>query len=195
LTGLIGIFYLKTFNNTPVPLQYIYIYDGNILLLASRNLISDKITNTTERNFRRELVPLYPYVNFKLIFTNPLKICSLFHFKNRLPALLRSNVVYVFTCPGCNSGTYVGSTQRMLKVRIDAHCGVSHRTGNSLTNPEKSSIRSHSNKCRRHISYNNFKILSSATSKNRLLNLCSLNNCDPIYMLIYLPSLYIFRKF
>lgn len=111
---------------------------------------------------------LYPYASFKFIFKNPLTITSLFRFKDSLRELMRSNVIYKFNCPKCNSGTYVGCTQRMLKVRIDSHRGVSHRTGNILAKKENSAIRSHCSSCRHRIKYDDFKILAHAPSKYAL---------------------------
>ena len=117
---------------------------------------------------------LYPYASFKFIFKNSLSIGSLFHFKDKIPELMRSNVVYNFICPKCNFGTYVGCTHRMLKVRIDSHRGVSHRTGMNLNTKENSAIRSHCFKCKRKIIYDDFKILGQVPNKQALLFLESL---------------------
>ena len=85
----------------------------------------------------------FPAVKLRLIPINPLKIGSFFQYKDRLNYLMTSNVVYKYSCPKCDFGTYIGSTKRVLKVRVDSHKGVSHRTGNKLTNPEFSNIRDH----------------------------------------------------
>ena len=83
-------------------------------------------------------------------------------------------VVYKYTCPRCNLGTYLGSTKRMLKVRIDAHRGVSYRTGNNLATKEFSNIREHAKRCKSNISYDNFEILGQACNETSLLLLESL---------------------
>ena len=83
-------------------------------------------------------------VNPKLVLRNPKTIASLFKFKDSVPKLMRSLVVYKYTCPRCNLGTYLGSTKRMLKVRIDSHWGISYRTGCNMKTKEFSSIRNHS---------------------------------------------------
>ena len=103
-------------------------------------------------------------VDFKLIPINPLKIGSLFKIKDQLNYLMTSGVVYKYSCPRCKRGTYVGSTRRLLKVRIDAHKGVSYRTGSALTNPEFSCIRDHAKLCKRPIQYKHFEILSRASN-------------------------------
>ena len=83
---------------------------------------------------------------------------------------MTSGVTYQFNCPRCDLGTYVGSTRRLLKVRIDCHRGVSYRTGCKLSNPEFSNIREHTIKCKHNINYNDFKILGKA-SNDQLLNI------------------------
>ena len=114
-------------------------------------------------------------LNPKLVLRNPKTIGSLFRFKDSVPKLMRSLVVYKYTCPRCNLGTYLGSTKRMLKVRIDSHCGISHRTGCNLNKKEFSSIRDHSQKCKTPISYDNFEIIEQASDETSLLILESLS--------------------
>ena len=113
--------------------------------------------------------------NIKLIKKNPKTIGSLFPFKDRLCPLMKSGVVYEYKCPGCNSGNYVGSTRRLLKVRADSHMGVSYRTGCRLSNPDLSNIRSHARGCKTPIKYDNFKIIGQAKEPAELLILESLN--------------------
>ena len=107
-------------------------------------------------------------VHFKLIPKNPLTIGSLFKIKDRLGALYSSCVVYEYTCPRCKRGKYIGCTQRLLKVRIDSHRGVSHRTGVRLANPEFSSIRDHVNMCKSSIEYKDFKVIEKVTACHSL---------------------------
>ena len=121
-----------------------------------------------KRELIKELSKLYMYVDFKFVFKNPLTIGSLFSFKDALPETMRSCLVYRFTCPKCNFGTYVGCTKRLLKVRVDSHRGVSYRTGCNISNKENSAIRSHTNRCRHNIQYDDFKILSQAANQHSL---------------------------
>ena len=95
-----------------------------------------------------------------MIPKNPYTIGSLFRLKEKLDPLMNSGVVYLFNCPKCNMGKYVGSTRRLLKVRIDSHKGVSYRTGMTLSNPEFSSIRNHAKQCKYVINYKDFKIIA-----------------------------------
>ena len=48
------------------------------------------------------------------------KLCFFTSNKDKTPPLSRSNVVYEFTCPGCNS-SYIGKTIRTLLVRTQEH--------------------------------------------------------------------------
>ena len=87
---------------------------------------------------------------------------------------MTSGVVYLFDCPRCSLGKYVGCTRRLLKVRIDSHCGVSYRTGETLRNPEHSSIRDHAKKCKHRIKYEDFRIIGKASNNHQLTILESL---------------------
>ena len=114
-------------------------------------------------------------VNLKPIPINPLKIGSFFKIKECHDTLMTSGVVYKYTCPRCTRGTYIGSTRRLLKVRIDAHIGVSYRTGTKLSQPEFSSIRDHAKICKSQIKYKHFNIISSASNELSLSILESLS--------------------
>ena len=115
-----------------------------------------------------------PAVDLKLIPINPLTIGSLFRQKEKLNPLMTSGVVYMFNCPMCNVGRYVGSTRRLLRVRVDSHKGVSYRTGAKLSNPEFSNIRNHAKFCKSEINYKDFKILGRTKNDHQLTILESL---------------------
>ena len=140
------------------------------LTLPFMGFLNKQIKNELSSNLSR----LFPMVDFKICFVNPFKIGNLFKFKDSLPQLMRSRVVYKYNCPKCNLGTYVGSTDRLLKIRIDSHRGVSYRTGNPLNTPDPSPIRSHNSNCNKNLVYDNFTILATANSQQDLLILESL---------------------
>ena len=123
---------------------------------------------TVRKELTSCLSTLYPYVKFNFVFKNPLTIGSLFCFKDALPDLMRSCIVYEFTCPKCDFGKYVGCTYRLSRVRIDSHRGVSHRTGCTLNKKEFSAIRAHCQECKHYIQYKDFKILSQAPGRYSL---------------------------
>ena len=136
------------------------------ILYVSLPYIKDsfKIKN----DLMNSLSDAYPYVDFRFIFKNPFTIGSLFRFKDTLPEFMRSCLVYKFTCPKCNLGTYIGCTKRLFKVRIDSHLGISHRTGCNLSNKENSPIRTHAAHCKYTVKYKDFEILSQAPTYHTL---------------------------
>ena len=97
-----------------------------------------------KRELENSLDKLYPMASFRFCFVNNQTLQSLFKFKDNLPELLQTGVIYKYNCPKCKLGTYIGSTERLLKVRIDSHKGVSHRRGSPLNVKENSAIRTHS---------------------------------------------------
>ena len=104
----------------------------------------------------------FPTLNIKLNFTNKFTISSLFRFKDSLPPMSRSSVVYKYGCPLCGD-QYVGSTSRTLFVRASEHGGRSHRTRALLTCPPHSAIRDNCEQtCLGPVSYDDFNILAVA---------------------------------
>ena len=94
-------------------------------------------------------------------------ISKIFQFKDCLPTLLCSGIVYKYSCGDCDA-TYVGKSQRHLKTRISEHKGVSVRTEQPLTKPAFSSIRDHAWKADHKITEDNFKILTSSSYNSDL---------------------------
>ena len=63
-------------------------------------------------------------LKFKIIFIDKCtKVKDCFHFKDRTPDYLRSNCVYHITC-SCGM-SYVGQTERNIKIRMDEHSKTS----------------------------------------------------------------------
>ena len=126
-------------------------------------------TKTLQLELSKLVSKYYPCIDLRLAFGNSYNIASFFHFKDTLPPLMRSNVVYLFNCPKCDLGRYIGCTKKLLRVRICGHMGVSHRTLKSLSVQENSAVRKHSNSCKSNLSFDHFKILFSANSQQSLL--------------------------
>ena len=108
----------------------------------------------------------YPQVKPMFYFTNHRTIKSFFRLKDRPLDVMRSNVIYQYTC-SCDQ-LYIGSTSVNLYVRTAQHQGVSHRTGFDLKNPGKSSIRHHYRNCDFTFSENNFSIIYSTPDAESL---------------------------
>ena len=130
------------------------------------------------KNFKlqleRAIMKTFPALNIQLISSNPKTMGSLFQHKDKLPALMKSLVVYCFNCPKCKVGKYVGATKRLFKVRIDSHLGISHRTGCPLKTKDFSNIREHCKKCKTSFNYEDFSIVSQAPNEQSLAILESL---------------------
>ena len=67
----------------------------------------------------KDLSLVDPNVNIR-IKQKTTKLCFFTNTKDKTPPLSKSNVVYEFTCPGCNS-SYIGKTNRTLLVRTQEH--------------------------------------------------------------------------
>ena len=82
--------------------------------------------------------------NLKIGFTSPVGVKSFFTFKDALPKMLLSGLVYKYKCGGCNA-TYYGKTKRQCKVRICEHLGISHliRKKVKIDNSELMAIQEH----------------------------------------------------
>ena len=111
---------------------------------------------------KRELLDIltsfYPYLNPRIIMINTFSIGSFFKYKDRLPKVCQSSVVYQFCCASCGA-SYIGSTLRNLHSRIQQHLGKSVRTGKFLFSPDPSPIRDHSLACDTLVTAENFSIL------------------------------------
>ena len=62
------------------------------------------------------------------------RLSHLFNFKDRIPKVLGSCVVYSYTCQCC-SALYVGQTAHHLHTRVSDHLGVSALTDKKFLNP------------------------------------------------------------
>ena len=79
------------------------------------------------------------------------KVRSMFNNKSPTPIGLCSDLVYSYSCNGCNA-TYIGETSRHLCKRVQEHC---RKSG-------KSNIFEHNNICKANIDISKFKILSKS---------------------------------
>ena len=58
---------------------------------------------------------------------SPVRVKSFFTFKNMLPKMLLSGLIYKYKCGGCNA-TYYGK----IKRQNCEHLGISHLTGKKV---------------------------------------------------------------
>ena len=107
--------------------------------------------------------------NLKIVFTSPLRVKSFFTFKDKLPNMLLSGLVYKYKCGGCNA-TYYGKTKQHFKVRICEHLGISHLTGKKvkIDNNKLTAIQGSLLCCNYSLSFENFSILTRESNDFKL---------------------------
>ena len=113
------------------------------------------------KELRHLISDFFPYVDPKLFYRSNNRLESWFSLKDKPKNMMRSNVIYVYTCD-C-SQSYVGSTAVQLFVRCAQHRGVSYRTDLPLSKPVNSSIRDHCDSSHHPFNSKNFKILDSVS--------------------------------
>ena len=98
-----------------------------------------------------------------------MRLRSLFQFKDKIPKLILSGLVYRFKCSGCNA-TYYGKTKRHFKVRACEHAGISPLTGKRLaSNPyQTSAVKEHMLTCNHVVSFEDFSILANSNNNFHL---------------------------
>ena len=124
-------------------------------------------SSATEK-LRQFVSKCFPQVNLRVVFKPPRRLSNLFRFKDTIPFAMRSNIVYKYTCAGCNA-EYVGQTSRHLHVRACEHSGISSLTGKPLSTRSNSSIFDHFQQTGHTIASNSFKIVSNGLSESDLL--------------------------
>ena len=83
-----------------------------------------------------------PYCNVQFVFQTRCKISNFLTFKDKIPSVLRSGIVYKFQCGSCNA-TYYGKTKCHFKVRMCERFGISAHTGKRVKGDDDSAIKEH----------------------------------------------------
>ena len=119
-----------------------------------------------KRRLIRLIKQCYPTLKLEVIYTSPICISSLFWFKDKLPSLICSSVVYCYKCPGCHA-SYYGKTTHNLGVRCREHLGI-NKVGQKIKS-SSSAIGDHISKTGHDASLENFEIISRADNSFDLL--------------------------
>ena len=123
----------------------------------------------------------YPQVD--TVFRKVENLGSVFRYKDALPEVCSSCLVYKYTCDGCNA-FYIGKTERSFWIRICEHRGISFRTGKQLNVKPFSDIRNHHlEKHNNEVKFENFEILDKVSSK------FSLNTLETLYQKCLKPNI------
>ena len=110
----------------------------------------------------------YPQVRFILSLKNRFTVGSLFRLKDLVPPELRFDIIYKFTCDSCQA-SYVGSTRRRGRERIDQHLAISSRTDRRLSTILHSVPRKHAEDQNHPFRRDNFKIINQINTNQNLL--------------------------
>ena len=113
--------------------------------------------------------------NLKMVFTSPVRVKSFFTFKDKLPKMLLSGLVYQHKCGGCNATCY-GKTKRHFKVRIYEHLDISHLTEKKvkIDNNKLTAIQEHLLCCNYSQSFEDFSIMTRESNDFKLKTMESL---------------------
>ena len=95
---------------TPKPVVSTVPKKNLIIILPYLSKLSLQIRTRINRVMKNKL----PYYNVQFVFQTKCKISNFFTFKDKIPSVLRSGIVYKFQCGSCNA-TYYGKTKRYFK--------------------------------------------------------------------------------
>ena len=96
-------------------------------------------------------------LKLQVIFKGQNSLSHLFRFKDKIPLLLNSHVIYKYQC-SCCSASYVGLTRRHILTRWSEHMGVSPYTGKHVAG-QTGDVRSHMLHCKTKVALTDFQIL------------------------------------
>ena len=103
------------------------------------------------------------YCNVQFAFQTKGKISNIFTFKEKIPSVQCSGIVYKFQCRSCNA-THYGKTKGHFEIRMCEHLGISTLTGKRVKGDDDSAIKGHLLFCNHTPDFKDFSIL--ATNKN-----------------------------
>ena len=129
-------------------------------------------TGTHSLRIRTQLVKLlsscFPDIDLRIVFKPGRRLSDFFQFKDVIPKLMRSHVVYKYKCQCCGA-LYFGQTCRHLHTRISEHLGISPLSGKKLTCSSLSAIQAHTRTTCHPISFDDFSIMSYCNTASELL--------------------------
>ena len=144
---------------TPKPVVSTVLKKQLIITLPYLGKLSLQIRTRINRIMKNKL----PNCNVQFVFQTNCKISNFFTFKDKIPSVVRSGIVYKFQCGSCNA-TYYGKTKRHFKVRMCEHLGISALTGKRVKGDDDSAIKEHLLFCNHTPYFEDFSIL--ATNNN-----------------------------
>ena len=113
---------------TPKPVVSTVPKKELIITLPYLGKLSLQICTRINRIMKNKL----PYCNVQFVFQTKCKISNFFTFKDKIPLVLRSGIVYKF---------HYDKTKRHFKVRMCEHLGISALTGKRVKGDDDSAIK------------------------------------------------------
>ena len=171
--------YLPNFTDSCIKSFLIKLYTPKVIVqnIPKRNaLVKLPFLESTSFQIQKNLQKLFSdkltFCNLKTVFTSSIRVKIFFTFKQNMPKMLLSGLVYKYKCcDGSNASCY-GKTKfkRPFKVRICEHLGVSHLTGKmiKIDNNKLRVIQGHLLCCNYSPSFENFSILTRESNVFKL---------------------------
>ena len=130
-------------------------------------LVDNKAFYSTKRALRANTARnkwLKQALKLQIIFKNQNKLSNIFRFKDPIPTILRSGVVYKFQCGLCNE-SYYGECVRHLAVRSGEHIGISPLTSKRVQPRKDSAVCHHLLNCNYSPTFEDFSVLCHENEK------------------------------
>ena len=159
---------------TTVPRKDVHIvlpYLGRYSMIIRRNLQS---------LFKQHLC----HCKLNIVFKTSTRVSHYFRFKDKYPSVLKSNIVYKYTCRNCNI-SYIGKSLRHTIARFSEHLGLSARTGKPVRGTLVTPVREHALYCDSKPSFDDFEIIGTQSNGNNFL----LELKESIFIYHYGPKL------
>ena len=86
------------------------------LLYLSMDFFDEK-SEKMKREISLLCKKFFPHIDLKIVLVNKFSLGSLFKYKDRIPPLLRSGLVYQYTCKVPCTSSYIGCTRRCFQTK------------------------------------------------------------------------------
>ena len=121
--------YIRALNHFLI--NYIHLKLWFRMYLKEMFLLSYRSSEVIRKKLQKLFSDKLTFCNLKVVFTPPVRVKNFFSFKDKLPKMLLSGLIYKYKCGDC-SANYYGKTKDHFKVRIWEHLGISYLTGKKI---------------------------------------------------------------
>ena len=115
-------------------------------------------------NINKLIKAHYRDIQVQFIFKSTKQVSYLFQYKDSIPTLVCSNIVYKFSC----NATYYGNTNRNLLIRCNEHLGI-NRNGHEIVSSTRRSSRDHIKQTGHTASIDDFRVIRKSSNSYDLL--------------------------